>query len=162
MQIDKNTVVEFHYRLTDGDGNAIENSHDDNDPMFYLHGHGNMIEGLETALAGKQVGDSFSVTLTPEQAYGERNEQAVQRIPLKHLSGAKKWKPGMLAVVNTEEGQRQVTIVKVGKFNADVDTNHPLAGKTLTFEIDITSVRAAADEEVAHGHAHRDGNHHHH
>ena len=160
MQIQKDTVVQFHYRLQDGEGNAIEDSYDE-DPMLYLHGHGNIIEGLEAALAGKQTGDKFSVTLTPDQAYGERNEQAVQRIPLKHLSGAKHWKPGMVAMVHTDQGHRQVTIIKVGKFNADVDTNPPLAGKTLTFDVEITDVRAATSEELAHGHAHGVGGHHH-
>ena len=76
--------------------------------------------------------------------------------------GAKKWKPGMVAVVNTEQGQRQVTVVKVGMFKAEVDTNHPLAGKTLSFDIDIIDVRAASAEEIEHGHAHGVGGHHHH
>lgn len=160
MQIEDNTVVQFHYHLKDGEGNVIEDSYDE-DPMLYLHGHNNMIDGLEAALAGKQTGDKFSVTLTPEQAYGERNEQAVQRIPLKHLSGATKWKPGMMATVHTDQGHRQVTILKVGKFNADVDTNHPLAGKTLTFDIEVLEVRAATEEEKAHRHAHGVGGHHH-
>jgi FKBP-type peptidyl-prolyl cis-trans isomerase SlyD len=76
--------------------------------------------------------------------------------------GAKKWKPGMVAVVNTEQGQRQVTVVKVGMFKAEVDTNHPLAGKTLSFDIDVIDVRAASNEEIEHGHAHGVGGHHHH
>ena len=76
--------------------------------------------------------------------------------------GAKKWKPGMVAVVNTEQGQRQVTVVKVGMFKAEVDNNHPLAGKTLSFEIDVIDVRAASAEEIEHGHAHGVGGHHHH
>jgi len=135
MNIAKDSVVQFHYSLKDDQGNDIETT-TGADPMAYLHGHGNIIPGLEQALEGKVVGDKFTVTIEPAQAYGERKENAQQRIPLKHLQGARKWKPGMMAVVETEHGYRQVTVVKVGKFNADVDTNHPLAGKTLVFDIE--------------------------
>ena len=160
MNIAKDSVVQFNYNLKDDQGNDIETT-TGGEPMAYLHGHGNIIPGLEQALEGKAVGDKFSVTVGPAQAYGERKENAQQRIPLKHLKGARKWKPGMMAVVETEQGYRQVTVVKVGKFNADVDTNHPLAGKTLVFDIDVVDVREATAEEKAHGHAHGVGGHHH-
>lgn len=160
MTIKANSVVQFHYTLKDADGTLIETS-SGRDPMAYLHGHNNIIPGLEAAMEGKNVGDSFNVTITPEQAYGERKADALQRIPVKHLQGAKKWKAGMVAHVQTEQGQRQVMIVKVGKFMADVDTNHPLAGRTLAFDIIIDAVRDATEEEVAHGHAHGVGGHHH-
>ena len=160
MTIKTNSVVQFHYTLKDADGTLIETS-SGRDPMAYLHGHNNIIPGLEAAMEGKNVGDSFSVTITPEQAYGERRADALQRIPVKHLQGAKKWKAGMVAHVQTEQGARQVMIVKVGKFMADVDTNHPLAGRTLAFDIIIDAVRDATEEEVAHGHAHGVGGHHH-
>ena len=146
MNIAKDSVVQFNYNLKDDQGNDIETT-TGGEPMAYLHGHGNIIPGLEQALEGKAV--------------GERKENAQQRIPLKHLQGARKWKPGMMAVVETEQGYRQVTVVKVGKFNADVDTNHPLAGKTLVFDIDVVDVREATAEEKAHGHAHGVGGHHH-
>lgn len=160
MTIQNNSVVQFHYTLKDETGTLIETS-SGRDPMAYLHGHNNIIPGLEAAMAGKNVGDSFSVTVTPDQAYGERRADALQRIPVKHLQGAKKWKAGMFAHVQTEQGARQVMIVKVGKFMADVDTNHPLAGRTLVFDIIIDAVRDASEEEVAHGHAHGVGGHHH-
>jgi FKBP-type peptidyl-prolyl cis-trans isomerase SlyD len=160
MQISKDTVVQFHYSLSDETG-VLENSRTQ-DPVLYLQGHGNLIEGLENAMAGHQAGDKFSVTLAPADAYGERTEDAIQSVQVKHLMGAKKWKPGMVAVVNTEQGQRQVTVVKVGMFKAEVDTNHPLAGKTLSFDIDVIDVRAASAEEIEHGHAHGVGGHHHH
>ncbi|RVT45454.1 peptidylprolyl isomerase [Rheinheimera sediminis] len=159
MQISKDTVVQFHYTLTDDTG-VLENSRSQ-DPVLYLQGHGNLIEGLEKAMEGHQAGDAFSVTLAPAEAYGERKEDAVQSVQVKHLVGAKKWKPGMIAVVNTDQGQRQVTVVKVGMFKAEVDTNHPLAGKTLSFDIDVIDVRAASAEEIEHGHAHGVGGHHH-
>jgi FKBP-type peptidyl-prolyl cis-trans isomerase SlyD len=80
---------------------------------------------------------------------------------VKHFRGAKKWKAGMIATIDAHHGSKQVTIVKMGKFMADVDVNHPYAGKTLTFEIEIADVRAATDEELAHQHVHGPGGHHH-
>ncbi|CCQ11087.1 FKBP-type peptidyl-prolyl cis-trans isomerase SlyD [Pseudoalteromonas luteoviolacea B = ATCC 29581] len=155
MQVAKDTVVEFHYTLSEAD-NQIENSHN-SEPLLYLHGNEGMLPGLEAAMEGKAAGDAFSVTLEPEQAYGERRDEFIQRIPLKHLQGAKVWKPGMTAIIHTDQGRHQVTIVKVGRFNADCDLNHPLAGKTLTFAVEVVSVRAATSEELAHGHVHAEG-----
>ncbi|RLU00361.1 peptidylprolyl isomerase [Ketobacter sp.] len=159
MSITNDTVVQFHYTLSEA-GNELESTQG-GEPMAYLHGHQNIIPGLEKAMAGKQEGDSFSVTIEPAEAYGERKDGATQRIPLKHMQGAKKWRPGMTAWVQTEQGQRQVTVVKVGKFNADCDLNHPLAGKTLTFDVQIVGLRPATEDEKAHGHAHGVGGHHH-
>lgn len=160
MNITKDTVVQFHYNITDLDGKQVETSYD-SDPAAYLHGHANMMPGVEQALEGKQKGDKFSVELGPELTFGELVENAHQRVPVKHLMGAKKWKAGMTAVVQTEQGQRQVTIVKMGKFMATVDINHPFAGKTLNFELEVIDVRAASREELEHGHAHGVGGHHH-
>ncbi|MFC3033560.1 peptidylprolyl isomerase [Pseudoalteromonas fenneropenaei] len=155
MQIAKDSVVEFHYTLTEA-GTQIESSAD-SDPLAYIHGNDSMLPGLEAAMEGKAAGDKFAVTLEPKDAYGERQENFVQRIPLKHLQGAKVWKPGMTAIVETNQGRHQVQIVKVGHFNADCDLNHPLAGKTLTFDVEIVAVRAATAEELAHGHVHAAG-----
>lgn len=164
MQITKDKVVTFHYSLKDADGQTMESSND-SDPMAYLHGHGNIIAGLEAAMEGKQANETLSVTLAPKDAYGERVENAIQRVPLKHLHGDKKQlarlKAGDVAHINTEQGARQVIVVRAGKFNVDVDTNHPLAGKTLTFDIEVTDVRDATAEEIAHGHAHGVGGHQH-
>jgi len=157
-------VVLFHYQLTDTDNNVIESSRE-GDAMAYLHGHNNMLPALETAMTGKSVGDTFSITLAPADSYGERQEDAEQRVPIKHLqglpAGEKTWKPGMVAVVQTEQGLRQVTVIKASRFMVNIDTNHPLAGKTLTYDVEITDVRDASDEEIAHGHAHGPGGHHH-
>lgn len=160
MAIAKDTVVQFHYTLKDADGTVIEASHG-NEPMAYLHGHGNIIPGLEEEMMGKEAGAEFSALISADKAYGQRDEAAIQRIPLKHLQGAKKWKAGMVAHVQTEQGQRQVTVIKVGKFMVDVDANHPFAGKDLTFEVKIDDVRPATAEEIAHGHAHGIGGHQH-
>ncbi|MDP5040401.1 MAG: peptidylprolyl isomerase, partial [Paraglaciecola sp.] len=122
---------------------------------------GTQLPGIEKSLEGKQAGDKLSVELPASETFGELLENSEQRVSVKHLQGAKKWSAGMSAVVNTDQGQRQVTIVKVGKFMATVDTNHPLAGKTLQFELEVVNVRAATEEELEHGHAHGDGGHQH-
>ena len=164
MQISAEKVVSFHYKLNDVDGTLLETSYEA-DPTLYLHGHKNVLAALEDELEGKSTGDKFAVTLTPEQAYGERKEGAVQRIPIKHLNNhaaiKNKLKPGSRVSVNTQHGPWEAVVLKVGKFNVDIDSNHPLAGKTLTFEVEITAVRDATAEELAHGHAHGVGGHNH-
>jgi FKBP-type peptidyl-prolyl cis-trans isomerase SlyD len=164
MKITDKCVAQFHYTLKNEQGETIESSNA-SEPLAYLHGANNTLAGLENALNGKEVGDKFSVTLQPEEAYGERQEEMIQRVPAKHLHGLEgknaKWKVGMVAVVQTEQGQRQVTVLKVGKFMVTVDINPPLAGKVLTFDIEVIDVRAATEEEVAHGHAHGVGGHPH-
>lgn len=159
MPIEKNQVVLFHYSVSDEQGDALESSRD-GEPTACLHGHGGVIQGLEEALEGREAGENFSVTITPEKGYGPRKADAMQRVPVKHLRGAKRWRPGMIAQVETEQGLRHVVVAKVGHKFADIDTNHPMAGKTLTFDIEIIEVRAASPEEIAHGHAHGPGGHH--
>lgn len=160
MIITQDSVVQLHYRVSEAQ-DLIEDS-TNGEPMLYLHGHQNMLPAIEQALAGKVAGDELTLVVAPKDAYGERDENAIQSVQVKHLKGAKKWAPGMTAVIETEHGPRQVKIVKMGMFKAEVDVNHPLAGKTLTFELKVVSVRAASAEEVAHGHAHGVGGHHHH
>ncbi|GAB4350832.1 MAG: peptidylprolyl isomerase [Gammaproteobacteria bacterium] len=160
MNIEADRVARIHYTLRTDEAGELESSRG-GEPMAYLHGHGNIIPGLEAALEGRAEGESFSVSVPPEEGYGHRIEGSVQRIPVKHLQGARRWRPGMIAHVQTDQGMKQVQVVKVGKFMADVDTNHPLAGKTLIFDIEVVSVREATAEEVAHGHAHGAGGHHH-
>src|SRR3954466_1032187 len=164
MQISADSVVSFHYNLKDADGTLLETSYD-SDPTLYLHGHSNILAGLEEPLESKTVGDKVSVALAPDQAYGERKEGAVQRIPIKHLHNhaalKNKLKPGSRVTVNTQHGPWDAVVLKVGKFNVDIDSNHPLAGKTLNFEIEVVDVREASAEELAHGHVHGAGGHHH-
>lgn len=159
MQITKNAVVEFHYSLSDANG-EIETSRN-HEPVLYLHGQPGLIDGLVEALEGHKAEDRFTVKLTAEQAYGPKRDNATQKVQVKHLQGAKKWKPGMVAVIQTEDGPRQVTVVKVGHSQAEVDSNHPLAGRDLTFDVEILSVREATPEELTHGHAHGVGGHQH-
>lgn len=164
MQISADKVVSFHYRLSETGGELIESSYDA-DPTLYLHGHNNLLAALESALEGKAAGDKLTVSISPEQGYGERQEGAVQRIPIKHLLDhdklKNKLKPGMKVAVNTQHGPWEAVVLKVGKFNVDIDSNHPLAGKHLDFALEVMEVRDASAEELAHGHAHGVGGHHH-
>ena len=166
--ISLNKVVSFHYKLAevapDGTrGDWLEESRG-GEPLFYLHGFHNVVVGLERALEGKSVGKSIEITLKPEEAYGPRKPDAVQRVPIKHLQlqqGVTKLTPGVVASVKTDRGMRSVVVAKVGKFNADVDFNHPLAGRTLYYEVEVVEIRDASAEEVAHGHVHGPGGHQH-
>jgi FKBP-type peptidyl-prolyl cis-trans isomerase SlyD len=161
LTIDADKVVTFHYNLRDSEGAAIESS-EGKDPVIYMHGHANIVPGLEEQMAGKRTGDKFTATVPPEQAYGDRNPDAVQRVPIKHLAHRGKLEPGQMVGVNTRDGVRHAVVVKVGHFNVDLDLNHPLAGKTLVFDIEVVDVRPATEEELAHGHAHGPGGHDHH
>lgn len=164
MNVSADKVVSFHYRLSEVDGGLIESSYE-HEPTLYLHGHNNILAALENALDGKAVGEKVSIKLAPEEAYGLRKEGSLQRIPIKHLLGYEKIKnkikPGMNVQVNTQQGPWQAIVVKAGKFTVDIDSNHPLAGKHLDFELEVVAVRDAQEEELAHGHAHGDGGHHH-
>ncbi len=160
MIIGDDAVVSFHYTLRDDTG-SINESSEGGRPVVYLHGRNSIVPGLERELTGKKSGDKFTATVTPEDGYGARNENAVQRVPLKHIATRGPFVAGQLVVVNTRDGGRQARVVKVGHFNVDLDLNHPLAGRTLTFDIEVVGVRAATEEELAHGHAHGPGGHGH-
>ena len=160
MKIEKDRVVRFHYAVAETGQAAVENSKDGGEPIAILFGHGNIIPGLEKAMDGREAGDSFQATVPAAEAYGERREGLSQRIPKKHF-GAQKLEPGMQVVLQTNFGPRAVTIQKVGMSVVDVDLNHPMAGKDLDFDIEIVEVREASEEELAHGHVHGEGGHHH-
>lgn len=160
MEIKRNSVVSFHYQLHDSNGGLLEDSHD-GEPSLFLHGAGNIIPGLEKAMTGHTAGDAFSTTLSPEEAYGQIKPNQQQRIPAKYLKHEGKLKIGQAVRFSTDKGSRTATVVKIGKFNVDVDLNHPLAGHTLTFAIEIIAVREATAEEIEHRHAHGIGGHQH-
>ena len=160
MIAEKDKVISFHYTLKNTDGEQMESSRE-KDPMTYLHGANNIISGLEKAMEGHAVSDEFSVTVPPEEAYGVRNENNVQRVGLKRLKGIGKVSVGQVLNLQTDKGQVQVTVLKVGRFNIDVDGNHPLAGRELTFDVEITDIREASAEELEHRHVHGPGGHQH-
>lgn len=154
MEVAKDRVVCFHYTLKDADGNELENSHD-GAPQVYLHGGDNLLPMLEQAMAGHTGGDHLTVELDAIDAYGVRRDDLVQRMATKHLrSRDRKLTAGSIAYIETREGPRPVTVLKVGRHQATVDANHPLAGRDLVFDIEITTVRDATADELAHGHAH--------
>lgn len=160
MQIEKNKVALFHYCLSNDKDELLEESLD-GDPTAYLHGGGTILPALEQALAGKRAGDKLNLTLAPAEAYGHYRDDARARVPIKHLLTKGRLKPGMVVDINTAEGVRVATVTKVGLKNVDVDSNHPLAGMTLRFDIEIVEVRDASAEEIEHGHVHGVGGHDH-
>ena len=158
MQIAENTVVAFHYTLTNEAGQTIDSSRQREEPLNYLHGHGNIIPGLEKALVGKQAGDKLEVTVTPEEGYGERHEGLIQQVPTSAFEGAGgELKPGMQFQAQTQGGPLMVTVTQVEGDTVTVDGNHPLAGQNLNFDVEIAEVREASEEEVEHGHVHGEG-----
>ncbi|HET6395652.1 MAG TPA: peptidylprolyl isomerase [Pseudoxanthomonas sp.] len=159
MKIEKDRVVRFHYTVSEVGQPPLESSKE-REPIAILIGHGNIIPGLEAAMQDRQAGDSFSVDVPAADAYGERREGLVQRIPKKHF-GETRLQPGMQVVLQTNFGPRAVTVQKVGLSVVDVDLNHPMAGKDLHFDVEIVEVREASAEEIEHGHVHGDGGHHH-
>ena len=161
MQIEKNKVVSFHYALT-VNGDAVDSSRERGEPMSVLVGNGGIIEGLEKALIGHDSGDSFSVSIPPAEAYGMREEGRTQRVAKKYFPDANRLKVGGVTVLTEQGGQqRQVSVIKVGSSVVDIDLNHPLAGQTLDFDIEITDVRDASPEEIAHRHVHGPQGHQH-
>lgn len=160
MKIDKNAVVRLHYSVAEVGGGPIEDSRV-GEPLSILVGHKNIIPGVENALIGRQVGDRFEVTVGPDEGYGHRHDNAIQRLPKKKFGKNAALNPGDLVMLKTDQGQRPVVVHKVGMTVVDVDLNHPMAGKTLAFDIEVMDVRQGSDEEIAHGHVHGAGGHAH-
>jgi FKBP-type peptidyl-prolyl cis-trans isomerase SlyD len=159
MQISYEKVVGIHYTLRDGKGEVLDSSVG-HDPLYYLHGHGNIIPGLENQLEGKELGHKMIVVVAPEEGYGLRDEDAVQQVPIASFGGSEV-APGMQFRAGNENGQYVVTVVEVTPEMVTVDGNHPLAGVELHFDVEITDIREATEEEIAHGHVHGPGGHHH-
>jgi len=160
VQIEKNRVVTLNYTLRDEQGTVIDSS-SGRAPLAYLHGKGNIIPGLEEALVGKAAGDRLDVTVAPERAYGLRDERLVQIVPRDRFSGVERLATGLQVRADGPQGPRLVTVVRIDRDFVTVDGNHPLAGRTLHFSVEVTDVRKATHEEVTHGHVHGPGGHHH-
>lgn len=154
MKIEKSCVVALQYVLADQDGSELERSTQAS-PMVYLHGYRNILPGLEAALGGLEEGAEIQVDLPPERGYGLRDSSAVQRVSMKYLiKPPRKMPPGTLVQLNTKSGPRDAVVIKAGKFNVDIDSNHPYADKHLVFSITIEKIRSATANELAHGHSH--------
>ena len=160
MTVKKDKVVEMHYTLKNDAGEVIDSSKDQ-DPMPFLHGHGNIIPGLEKALEGMKVGESCDVSIEPKEAYGEYRDDIIREIPMDALQGIDDLQVGMQLQSQDENGNPFIVSVKEIKDNSVVvDGNHPLAGETLHFSVSIENVRNASPEEIDHGHVHT-GSHSH-
>lgn len=157
--IAKDQVVSFHYTLTDEQGNVIDKS--DGQPLVYLHGANNIIPGLENALVGKATGDKLTVSVEPAEGYGEYQAELVQEVPRQMFQGVDQIQAGMQFQAQTEDGVQIVTVKDVTDDIVIVDGNHPLAGQTLNFDVEVVEIRPATTDELAHGHAHGVGGHHH-
>ena len=151
MLISSNKVVTVHYILKDDNQNIIKNTYDIGEPTVYLHGRNVMIRGFESNMSQSTVGQKLSFSLMPSEAYGLKNINNTQRIPTKYLKHEGKLNAGKQIKVNTDNGVRHGTIIKVGKFNADVDMNHPLAGINLHFEVEVIAIREATANEISIG-----------
>ena len=160
MQISKNKVVSIDYTLTDDQGQVIDSSKGQA-PLAYIHGAGNIIPGLEDALEGKQQGDALNVTVAPENGYGMRNEELLQVIPRDRFVGVEDLAVGMQFQAEGQHGPQVVTITSIVEDDVTIDANHPLAGVTLNFDVEIVGVREANGEELEHGHVHGEGGHQH-
>ena len=160
MPIAPDDVVSIHYTLKDDSAKVIDSSAG-GEPLAYLHGHGNIIPGLERELSGKSVGDRLEVRIEPAQGYGEYDRSLVQKVPRRTLKGIANLRVGMRLQAGTEHGHRAVTVTHISGDMVTLDGNHPLAGQNLHFEVEITAIRAATEEELAHGHVHGAGGHHH-
>jgi FKBP-type peptidyl-prolyl cis-trans isomerase SlyD len=160
MKIDNNCVVTMHYKLSDEDGEEIYVS-EENEPLSYLHGWGELIDGLEKALVDKTAGDEFEVTITPDEGYGDEDPNLLQVMPMDTFNGVE-MREGMELQGKDPEGNfRLLRVIKIEDDNVTVNMNHPLAGKVLKFAVQVESVRAATETEISHGHAHTEGDEHH-
>jgi FKBP-type peptidyl-prolyl cis-trans isomerase SlyD len=160
MQIEDNKVVVINYTLTDEQGNVIDQSQDGS--FAYLHGAHNIIPGLENALAGKQAEEKLQVTISPEDGYGARDDNQIQAVPRDMFPADVEIQVGMQFHAETPDGMPvMVTVVSATEEHITVDGNHPLAGQTLNFDVEIISVRDAEAGEIEHGHVHGAGGHDH-
>jgi len=158
MQVAEKKAVTIKYTLRDEEG-AVLDTTDGRDPLTYLHGAGNLVPGVEEALEGKSPGDEIKVTVPPEKAYGNREDANVRNVPVRKLPDGKLG-PGTQVRLNTNHGSVIATVLDIKGDYAVIDMNHPLAGKTLRFEMEVVDVRDATEEELAHGHVHGPGEHH--
>lgn len=160
MQISANKVVSIHYTLKNDAGDVLDSS-SGREPLAYLQGAGNIVPGLEKALEGKAEGEKLNVSVAPEEGYGPRHDGLVQDVPREAFQGVDDVRPGMQFHAQGQAGPMVVTVVEAGDDVVKVDGNHPLAGETLHFDIEIAGVREATAEEMEHGHVHGPEGHEH-
>jgi FKBP-type peptidyl-prolyl cis-trans isomerase SlyD len=159
MQIEKNKVVSIHYTLRDNEGQILDSS-EGGAPLTYIQGIGNLIPGMEEGLEGRSTGEKLNIKVAPEKGYGVRNNELIQQVP-RSAFGGQEIKPGMQFQAQGSQGAQIVTVTDVGLESVTVDGNHPLAGVELNFAVEVMEIRPATEDELAHGHVHGPGGHHH-
>lgn len=161
LTVQEDSVVAMHYVLKDDSGSVLDASRE-GEPLHYLHGHQNIVPGLEAALTGAAVGETRNVTVAPADGYGERDEDMILRVPREQLPPDLTPEVGMVLGMETPHGHSvPVRVTEVHPTHVMLDANHELAGVTLHFSVTIDSVRKATPEELRHGHVHGPGGHHH-
>jgi FKBP-type peptidyl-prolyl cis-trans isomerase SlyD len=160
MKVSKNKVVSIHYTLKNSEGQILDSS-SGREPLYYIQGIGNLIPGLENELENKQVGDKLQAVITPEHAYGERHDSLVQQVSKSGFQGDEELSIGMQVQIETNQGVNIAVVTEISGENVTLDLNHPLAGETLHFDVEVMSLRDASKEELDHGHVHGPGGHHH-
>lgn len=159
MKIQKNAVVAINYKLTDATGELLDESA--GKPLAFIYGTGQIIPGLENALDGRAAGETFKVDILAKDAYGEKYDEMIQKVPRSSLQGVNDLKVGMQLEAQAEDQTVVVMVTEVTDEFVTVDGNHPLAGVDLTFDVEIVEVRAATSEELDHGHVHGEHGHQH-
>ena len=165
-KVAENTVASVHYTGTLPDSGEVFDSSEGRDPLTFLVGHRQMIPGFEANLMGAAVGERREFTLTAEEAYGERDDEAILQIPRDNFAQLEEedgssLEIGMQLVAQMPHGPAPFTITELTDETVTADFNHALAGQSLTFSVEVVELRAASEEEIAHGHAHGPGGHHH-
>ena len=159
MTVSKDKVVSIEYKLTD-DGGSIIDSSEGRGALSYIHGHGNLVTGLENELEGKEDGTNFEAHIQPSEGYGDYNDELLFSVPKERFSEFGELKEGMQFEAQTDQGHQIMAIKSVEEESVVVDANHPLAGQVLHFEGQIVGVREATNDELSHGHVHEGENHH--
>lgn len=160
MKVTKDLVVSLAYQVRAEDGALVDES-TVSAPLDYLHGHGSLISGLEKSLENRSVGDKFEVHIAANEAYGQYDENLVQRVPKDLFVGVEEFQAGMRFLAETDQGPVPVEITKVEDDHVVVDGNHMLAGQNLDFSVEVVAIREATEEELAHGHVHGEHDHEH-
>lgn len=159
MQISDRKIVIINYTLTGENGDILDKS--DDGGFAYLHGAGNIVVGLENALLGKRINDEFSVSVPPAEAYGEHNPEMQQTVSIDMFDDTKELQVGRQFHAQSPDGQPiTVTIAAIEDDNVTINGDHPLAGKTLNFDVKVIAIRDASKEEITHGHVHKSDDHH--
>lgn len=153
MEVANGHVVSIEYTLKNNSGEVIDTS-EGRGPLSFVQGAGAVIPGMEKAVMGKNEGENFSVTIPPEEGYGEYNNELIFTLQKDKIDGIDSFEEGMQVQAQTQGGTQILTVTEIHDDSVEFDGNHPLAGQDLHFDISIDDVREASDEEQQHGHVH--------